>query len=182
MARSPRWRAPDESMCRAQRRSAAQPPQPSRGCGVLLVRRAVPDDRFGEVGPWVTAEKDHVAANSMQPHHCLGHPGIVDVTFGIDTEAVVTKTLFGWARLDPAEVHAAARKLFQDLQQSAWMVVAHEQDHGGFVGTGGWADGPGPRDQDKSRDGVRVVRNVFGERHESVEFAGDLCTNRCVEP
>src|SRR4029453_15328993 len=119
MDRSLRWRALDESVCRPQRQSAAQPPQPSRGCGVLLVRRAVPDDRFGEVGPWVTAEKDHVAADSMQPHHCLCPPGIVDVTFGIDTETVVTETLLGWARLDPAEVHAAAPPPLSTTQHRA---------------------------------------------------------------
>ena len=68
------------------------------------------DDRLGEVGPRIAAEKDDVAADPMESHHRLGHPGIIDVTFGVDAEAVVTKTLFGRTRFDTAEVDASAGK------------------------------------------------------------------------
>ena len=144
--------------------SAAQLPQPGRGCGVLLVRGAVPDDRLSQVGPRVAAEEDHVAADPMQSHHRLGQPGVVDVTLGVNAEAVVTKALLGRARLDPAQVHAAAGELFEDLKKGTRMVVAHEQDHGGLVGASGRADRSGPRDQHKSRDRVGIVSNAFRKR------------------
>jgi hypothetical protein len=141
----------------------------------------VSDDRLGEVGPRIAAEKDDVAADPMESHHRLGHPGVVDVTFGVDAEAVVTKTLFGWTRFDTAEVDASAGELFQDLKQRARVIITHEQDHRALIGSSCRADGSGPRDQHKSRNGVWIVGDVFGERNESVEFAGNLRADRRVE-
>jgi hypothetical protein len=97
----------------------------------------------------------------MQSHHCLREPRVIDVAFGINAEAVVTKALLGWARLDPAQVHTAAGELFEDLEKGTWMVVAHEQDHGGLVGAAGRVDWSGPGDQHKSGDGVGIVSYVF---------------------
>ena len=62
------------------------------------------------------------------------------------------------------------------------MVVSHEQDHRGLVGAGGGTDGAGPRDQDKSCDGVGVVSNPGRQRCELVQLAGNLGTDRRIEP
>src|SRR5512133_2853478 len=103
------------STCLVQKRLAAQLLQPGRGCGVLLVRGALPDDRLGQVGPRVAAKKNHVTADPMQSHHGLGQPGVIDMTFGVNAEAVVPKALLGWARLDSAQVQTAAGERLADL-------------------------------------------------------------------
>src|SRR4029453_7674926 len=101
-ARSAPRRAPGACRCLVYGPSAAQLPKPGLGCGVLLVRGAFPDGRLSQVGPGITAEEDHIAADPMQSHQCLGQPCVIDVALGVNAEAVITKALLGRARLDPA--------------------------------------------------------------------------------
>jgi len=51
----------------------------------------------------------------MQPHHGLSHPRVVDMTFGVNAEAVVAKALLGRARLDATQVDTSTCELFEDL-------------------------------------------------------------------
>jgi diacylglycerol kinase family enzyme len=90
--------------------------QPGRGCGVVLVRGAMRNGRLCQISPRVAAEEDHVTADPMKSHHRLGEPGVIDVTLGVDAEAVVAKAALGRPRLDPAQVDPSTGELLEDLE------------------------------------------------------------------
>src|SRR5665213_148144 len=94
----------------------------------LGIRGTTPHRRRQAVGAWVTAEEADVAADAPQAHQRLAHPGIDDVAFAVDREAVPAEPDARGTRLDPRQVDAAHRELGQDLEQRARVVVADERD------------------------------------------------------